>query len=343
MSAWQVAALVVAAALLSASLTGVSIWYARRCGLLDHPGWRRSHAVPTPRGGGIAIGLTVLLAVLLLPLPAFPSWALALSFAAVSLVGWLDDHRSLPVWPRLLVHVLAAVFLSIGFFKQAWADAALSPISLLFLPPLIIVAINFCNFMDGINGIASSQAALVLACCAMLLIPEAPVWAVLFALSAAACLGFLPFNFPRAQTFLGDVGSGSLGLLVAAALLQVWWRADIPAPALLLLVSAFAVDASATLLQRMLQGKRWYRPHREHLYQWWVRSGQSHAAVTLRYAIWTLAMAGLLWLGRHWSAAMWWLLTGVVLAGGGLGWWLGKRQLLRAVRRRRRIERGAVR
>ena len=340
MSAWQIGALTLAAALLTASLTGLSIRYARRSGLLDQPGLRRSHTIPTPRGGGIAIGLTVVLTVLLLPLPAVPAWTLAFSFASVALIGWVDDHRSLPVWPRLLVHVLAAVGLCIGLLNEPWSAAVVPPISLFFLPPLIVAAINFCNFMDGINGIASSQAALVLAYCAALLIPAAPVWALFFALSAAACLGFLPFNFPRARIFLGDVGSGSLGLLVAAALIQVWWQAQIPAPALLLLVSAFAVDASLTLLQRMVQGKRWYRPHREHLYQWWVRSGQSHAEVTARYAAWTLVMAALLLIGRHWSTSTWILLSGGMYASAGALWLLGKRQVLRTAKRRALQPRG---
>ncbi|MBD8524587.1 glycosyltransferase family 4 protein [Pseudoxanthomonas sp. CAU 1598] len=335
----MVGAVAVLAALLSILFTELSIRYALRRGVVDQPGARRSHRVPTPRGGGVAIGLVVLLALILLPLPAPTAWSLGLAVTAVALVGWIDDHRPLPVLPRLTVHLIAACLITFGLFWPAWIVAAAPAWLLVMAPLLIMAAINFCNFMDGINGIASSQAALVLLTCALLIFPAAPVWASFWAAAAAGCLGFLPFNFPRARIFLGDVGSGSLGLLVATALAQLWSIRGVPAGALLVLISAFAIDAGLTLLQRVLQGKRWYRPHREHLYQWWVRSGQSHTKVTLAYGVWTVLMAGLVWLGQGWSERVWNTLALVVMAGGALVWWLGKRRLMSGRRQERRMAR----
>ena len=92
---------------------------------------------------------------------------------------------------------------------------------------------------------------------------------------AAAAAGFLPFNFPRARIFMGDVGSGVLGLLIAVAVL---WQMSAPghrAASGVVLCSAFVTDASCTLVSRIVRGRRWYSAHREHLYQWLVRSGFS--------------------------------------------------------------------
>jgi UDP-N-acetylmuramyl pentapeptide phosphotransferase/UDP-N-acetylglucosamine-1-phosphate transferase len=110
-----------------------------------------------------------------------------------------------------------------------------------------------------------------------------PLW-------AAATAGFLPFNFPRAKIFMGDVGSGVLGLLVALA---VFWQFHSPAGSAfsgLIACSAFVTDATCTLLSRMLQGRRWYSAHREHLYQWLARSGFSHAGVVAWYMGWNFVV-----------------------------------------------------
>lgn len=328
MALLQLGAWMCGAAALSAVLTILSIRYALYRDILDHPGLRRSHSAPTPRGGGVAILAVVLIALFCLPLPQIPAIALGLSVAAVGLIGWWDDHYSLPVLPRLAVHVLAGLMLALGFLDvQKEVSAALIAV-LIAVAFVSVAAINFCNFMDGINGIASSQAALVFSASALLLWPEAAPWATLYAIAAAACLGFLPFNFPRARIFLGDVGSGAIGLLVAAALIQVWLSTRLHPAALFLLVSAFALDAGLTLAQRILQGKRWYKPHREHLFQWWVREGQSHTAVSVRYAVWTLLMMSLVFAGRAWPDQVWNLLGPVLIAVSGLGWWMAKRRLL---------------
>ncbi|HET8897614.1 MAG TPA: glycosyl transferase family 4, partial [Rhodanobacteraceae bacterium] len=107
---------------------------------------------------------------------------------------------------------------------------------------------------------------------------------------AAACLAFLSFNLPPARIFMGDVGSGTLGLLVAAAAALLWRRAPATFWPLLMLCSAFVVDASLTLISRMLRGRRWYTAHREHLYQWRVRCGASHLEVGISYMLWNLLL-----------------------------------------------------
>jgi UDP-N-acetylmuramyl pentapeptide phosphotransferase/UDP-N-acetylglucosamine-1-phosphate transferase len=108
---------------------------------------------------------------------------------------------------------------------------------------------------------------------------------------AAACLGFLPFNFPRARIFLGDVGSTVLGLWIGYVSLEGARRGAFSFGTALIASSAFALDAGATLGTRMLRGKRWWRAHREHLYQWLHRAGFSHSRVVALYLAWNLLVA----------------------------------------------------
>lgn len=314
----------------TAMLTLLAIDYGRRRGLLDQPGQRRSHRQPTPRGGGIAPVTTLLVVISALglrgSLAPWDALALAVALFAVAAIGWADDHRPLGAGTRLAVHAGLAVF-AVSLLLPAggvwlWLVAALAVVS----------AINLCNFMDGINGIATTQAALVAACLGIMLGFADPALSMLAFGLALACLGFLPFNFPRARIFLGDVGSGALGLMVALLGLLAWREGVAGIAALALLPSAFLIDGGLTLLSRAAAGKPLAKAHREHLYQWLVRSGASHAAVTLGYAVWTAAM-GLFFLLRPAGDPL--LTLGLYLAGGLL-WWHGRRRLL-ARRRRRAI------
>jgi len=167
---------------------------------------------------------------------------------------------------------------------------------------------------------------------------------------AAAAAGFLPFNFPRARIFMGDVGSGVVGLLIAVAVL---WQMSAPDTALtsgLVLCSAFVTDASCTLVSRIARGRRWYSAHREHLYQWLVRSGFSHAGVVALYMGWNLVIAlpVVAWINR--APGAWMPIANAnaeMREGSGLGaavlvyalgaivWLLGKRWCLARPARRR--------
>src|SRR5690606_17283104 len=100
--------------------------------------------------------------------------------------------------------------------------------------------------------------------------------------------GFLPFNAPRARIFMGDVGSGALGFLIAAMAWIGILGGALRTSTVLLACSAFTTDATCTLLLRMLGGRRWYSAHREHLYQWLVRGGWSHARTVTCYMAWNL-------------------------------------------------------
>jgi UDP-N-acetylmuramyl pentapeptide phosphotransferase/UDP-N-acetylglucosamine-1-phosphate transferase len=220
-----------------------------------------------------------------------------ISISIVAGVGWIDDHGGVRARSRFAAHCLAAAVLIaapaaiMGLPGQATAPGMLPMYVLAFLFPgfAIVWSVNLHNFMDGIDGLLSVQAIFVFGVLALLCLHAGyPVQAGYSAAFAAATAGFLPFNFPRARVFMGDVGSGVLGLAIAIA---VFWQLLTPGIALgsgIVLCSAFMTDATCTLLSRMLRGRRWYSAHREHLYQWLVRSGFSHVRVVALYMGWNL-------------------------------------------------------
>jgi len=273
----------------SAVLTYAYIHLAARWRIFDVPGGRRLHTQTTLRGGGAAF---VLISAFALAWAGNFAATLALLFLGV--VSFADDVRALSARLRLLVHVCAALLVMGGWAWQShtllsgdavpafivvlhWAFVALAAVAL-------VASINVYNFMDGANGMLGLSTLLVLG--GMALLADSPAITFWLLLCAAALAGFVPYNFPHARVFMGDVGSTALGLLVGVGMIQLW-----PATSFflaLMLPSAFITDATLTLLQRCLKTRRWYTAHRSHLYQWLIRMGHSHTRVSLFYAFWTL-------------------------------------------------------
>lgn len=334
--------MVAGACTLSALTTWSAIRYARHRGLVDLPGRRRSHAAVTPRGGGIGIAL----AAIFVCLGAYhvlgegnDPLRLVFALTLVAAAGWADDHYGLGALPRIAVHAFAcAVFLAPWLTKlfsggEDGVSAVMIGAAFCIAWLACVWSINLHNFMDGINGLLAAQAVFVCTALGVLCLASSAQHALVLFAWAAAVLGFLPFNFPRARIFMGDVGSGVLGLVIAIAILSEG-RA-LAATTGLVLCSAFVADATCTLLSRMLRGRRWYSAHREHLYQWLVRAGLSHAKVVALYMSWNLliALPAVLWMNRVAQNTM---SNEIVPAIGVYGlatgaWWLGKRWCLRRV------------
>lgn len=308
-----------------------AIAYAHRRGMLDQPGQRRSHHIPTPRGGGIGIVLAMLVCLPGALLDSFVPWptdvvaGLVAALLLVALAGWWDDHRSLPILPRfgaqLLAVLLFAAALCAGGLAWWW------------LPVLLLAgawSINLHNFMDGIDGLLAQQA--IFAGIGLALLARGasqPALALACACLAAASLGFWCLNRAPARIFMGDVGSGSVGLLIFAFTAMLW-RVDARLlwPALIL-CSAFVADASLTLLTRFARGRRWYTAHREHLYQWLVRCGLTHARGGMIYMAWNLLFAApLAWLASGHPSLGLPITMGAYLAAAVL-WLVSKRRCLR--------------
>lgn len=286
---------------LSWALTVAMRRYAIRSELLDRPNDRSSHAVPTPRGGGLAIVASFLLLTLALhwivPLPAPLRASLLGSAALVAWVGWLDDRHTLAARWRFFAHVVAAawsVWLMDGIppvpafghhLDLGWLGTGLAVTYLVWMT-------NLFNFMDGIDGIAGIEAVTVAAggAACWWLATGSPLWALPLLL-AAAVGGFLLLNFPPAKIFMGDVGSGFIGMVLGVLSLwtaqqatQVYW-------AWFILIGCFMVDATTTLLRRVRRGERFYEAHRSHAYQYASRRHGSHQAVSL-----AVGAINLLWL-----------------------------------------------
>ena len=305
---------------------GVARRYALRRALLDQPGVRRSHVVPTPRGGGAAIAVSLLVAAAVLAwrlpgqAPLFGGFGCGL--ALVALVGWADDHRPLAAALRLVVHAVAAAVFALAAWWQA-GDPLVAAVA--FVAPLVLV--NAWNFMDGIDGLAATQAILVA------MVPAAlagfPGWALGTALAASA-LGFLPWNFPHARLFLGDVGSGAIGFAIGALVAMATAAGGGHALLLVLLpLSAFLLDTGLTLLRRLLSRERWWEPHVTHAFQVAARR-HGHVKVTLAFTTWAVATVALAWVFRDAAFTSLIILLGLVYVVGAAGWGLSRRQRIRA-------------
>jgi Fuc2NAc and GlcNAc transferase len=273
---------------------GVRAFLARH-GMMDFPNARSSHSVPVPRGGGVGIVVVFLSAVVwLLSRQAVPvklAWVLLGGGLAIAAVGLADDRFKLTPWPRLIVHSLAAAWavwsldpirpLQFGGdnFFWSWVSRGAAFAGLIWLT-------NLFNFMDGIDGLAGMEAVCVSGFGAVLLFLNGlPSYARLSWALAAASLGFLVWNWPPAKTFMGDVGSGFLGFTLGTlALFSSKADPELIWPWLILL-AAFLVDATATLLRRMFSRARWYEAHRSHAYQHAAQTMGSHAKVTLAVAV----------------------------------------------------------
>lgn len=276
-----------AAALLSGLGTWGMIKIAHRHDLLDHPNHRSSHQQPTPRGGGLAFVMVYLLGcgifwqAGLLTAPVLGSALLA--FVLVAGVGFMDDKRHIPARWRLLVHFIGVGVVLLGVGLPVITDNLLLHTGL-YLAVWVggVWIINLVNFMDGVDGLAAME----LACVAVLLVTCPGVgldtqvgWLAL--LLVAVLLGFLWFNFPPAAIFMGDVGSGFLGMVAVLLLLLAWHGGVQLLCAGVILLAVFFVDASVTLIRRLISGQAVYQAHRLHAYQKLARHFNSHKKVTL--------------------------------------------------------------
>jgi len=304
-------AVAIAACVVSFAVTWATRRYALRRGLLDHPNERSSHELPTPRGAGIAIAIAFLAA-----LPVL-WWKGALSndlfvalFGAgsfIALVGFVDDHRHVPARWRLVAHGCAAVWvlfwlgplppLVVGgvAIAPAWLATAAAAVYIVWL-------LNLYNFMDGIDGIASIEAITVCIGGGLLYwlcFPGSTLW-VTPLLLLASVTGFLFWNYPPARVFMGDAGSGFLGVILAAFAVhslmlgqQFFWIWTI-------LLGVFVVDATTTLLRRWRRREPLAKAHRSHAYQYASRL-RGHATVSLFVGAvnlcWLLPLALLVALG----------------------------------------------
>lgn len=282
-------------------LTAALRKYAISRSLMDIPNARSSHMIATPRGGGVAIVVAFVMSLVFLYFAELMSPAAFVANAgaglAIALIGFMDDHGHIAARWRLLGHFASAVWLlawigglppldAFGFsVNLGWAGHVLAAFYLVWL-------LNLYNFMDGIDGIASVEA--ICACLGACLLYwlsglDSLIWAPL--LLAASVAGFLYWNFPPARIFMGDAGSGFLGIVLGGLSLQAAWASAPMFWAWLILLGVFIVDATFTLFRRLLRGDKVYEAHRSHAYQFASRRCGKHLPVTM-----AVGVINILWL-----------------------------------------------
>jgi len=274
--------------------------YALKKNIIDNPNERSSHSVPTPRGGGVAVVCSYLSALAILiytqQLTAHVGLTLITAGFVIALLGFLDDHGHINSMLRLAIHFLVAiaVVISLGGFAEVMV---FNGIQLGFLANIIAVLflvwlLNLYNFMDGINGIASVEAITTTASMAILyFLLNTSLNSDMLWLLAACVFGFLLWNFPKAKIFMGDACSGFLGLTLGILALIALKENVALFCAWIICLGVFVVDATYTLIKRVVNGYKMYDAHRSHSYQILSRKWNSHTPVTL-----VVVAINLLWL-----------------------------------------------
>ncbi|MFK7800608.1 MAG: glycosyltransferase family 4 protein [Anaerolineae bacterium] len=291
--------------------------YVLKQDILDIPNHRSSHKVPTPSGGGLVMVIAVLVGLLIYLFIYEPNELTTLGFyifgaAAIALVSWIDDVRTLPAYIRFGIHFLCAglVIWKISYFSSftfpTLGTTFIGTFGVFFTFLWLSGLTNAYNFMDGIDGIAGGQAAVAGLGWAIigwwLDDPIIILWGILIAFSA---LGFLFHNWSPATIFMGDVGSAFLGYTFATLPVFLYYRhanTELGQYAILvgvLLVWPFILDAFFTFFRRLLKGENVFKPHRSHLYQKLIISGYQHQFVSSLYILLAFTALPLLWLARE--------------------------------------------
>jgi UDP-N-acetylmuramyl pentapeptide phosphotransferase/UDP-N-acetylglucosamine-1-phosphate transferase len=275
--------------------TALTVRVLGRRAVLDVPNRRSSHSRPTVRGGGIglATGTLVVLAISHTDLVGSAGLALLIAGLGFGAIGFVDDLTSaLVVTIRLMLQLVVAAAVVAVLWEHTSQGALLAALAGALATLWIISFVNAFNFMDGINGISCAQT--IVAGVAFGLIArhehQLALQAAAFALVAGS-IGFAPFNFPTARTFLGDVGSYFAGAWLAV-LVVVGLRGSIPAEAMVAPVALYVADTGVTLARRVHRHEAWHQAHRQHTYQRLVDLGWSHTKTTgLVFTLVTLCSA----------------------------------------------------
>ncbi len=305
-------------AAISGILTRGVYRYAIARQVLDYPNSRSAHTQLVPRGGGVAIAATFLGAVITVGAASLLALPVVVGLVGAGLVvmgvGFIDDHRQVPVASRLAVHFLSALWLlywfgglppvalPAGSVDFGWFGFVIGAVGLVWL-------LNLYNFMDGVDGIAAIEAVTVCLAAAYLYSADPRLtgewW--LPVMLAMAALGFLPLNWPPARMFMGDAGSGFLGIMLGGLILRA---ASLVPNALwmwLILLGVFIVDTGVTLVFRLIRRERLHEAHFGHVYQLLARSWGAHRPVTL-----LVATINVLWLFPLAMLVQWAWLSGLV-------------------------------
>jgi Fuc2NAc and GlcNAc transferase len=273
------------------------LYLASRWQLYDLPNERSAHKQPIPGGGGVGLLLGLLCGVALYGqlTSGWPAvyWQLLGAASVLALIGLVDDIKGLPVLLRFLLY--AAITLVAIEWQSLYAALWISAVAAVY----VLWMLNLYNFMDGIDGLAASEACFVCLAAALLsyLLGASEWYSLICLFTACACMGFLYWNWSPARLFMGDTGSIALGFLLAMLSLLGTREGGLPLLSWLILLGVFITDASYTLVWRIFTGQAFTEAHSLHLYQRLSRHWDSHARVGCGLAavnlFWLLPIASL--------------------------------------------------
>jgi UDP-N-acetylmuramyl pentapeptide phosphotransferase/UDP-N-acetylglucosamine-1-phosphate transferase len=264
----------------------VTIPWLRRLAAIDMPGLRSSHAIPTPRGGGLPIVVGLVAAVALIRGAAAVPVGAAVGFFGA--LGFVDDLRGLNAIRRLALQCAGSVGVAALLISPLHLRLALLAALTLLTAVWLIGFVNAFNFMDGVNGISAAHALIggvAYACFGQA--RQDPFLVAMGLAVAVGALAFLPWNAVRARVFLGDVGSYALGAALAVLAVTALIH-GLPVEASLGPLALYLADTAWTLQRRVRAGERWTEAHRTHTYQRWCDVGWTHQEVTLVTAATTI-------------------------------------------------------
>ncbi len=273
-----------------------SMWLAGRVGAIDMPGKYKIHARPIPRLGGLGIllafGLTSSGLLLSLDIPAIVYRQLIVLLTlllGVAAIGFLDDVRGVREWIKFVWEGIIALILISLLDAQSWWLAVIAWF-------WIVGLINGYNFLDGMDGLAASAAAInLLALAAMCIISGNGVLAIIAGALATATLGFLRYNWPPATIFMGDIGSLSLGFMISALSLLLVINENFSFNAVLAVILAASLplgDVSLTFLRRLVNRKPLFPADRGHFYDQMVDQGDLSKLKAVCLAMLTATVVG---------------------------------------------------
>ncbi len=261
------------------AFTRYLIGFSVRRQIIAIPNERSSHSTPVPKIGGLSVVLALMCCALGIEVFLAPAGHeftfLAVGMLGIGVTGLADDTRELNALLRggIYLCVCYLFLLATGAWTMLFSPHGL--VLLLIAGLGMAWLVNLYNFMDGADGLAASQAIAATLPALLFFHLQHELSAFLLCLALVASVsGFLYWNFPPARIFMGDTGSCALGFFFAAmvvlsadsVLLWIW----------LLSLSCFVTDATLTLCRRMLHGEAWHMAHRGHVYQLYLRAGNSH-------------------------------------------------------------------
>jgi len=310
---------------------------------IAEPNDRSLHKKSTPSGGGLAMVVGILLVEVWQQLHGgsfFPNALTLVGFIGIAGISFLDDRQPIRSSIRLTIHLGGALCLVLsGLSVSAISLPGIfaEPVALgwIGIPLAVVFTVwftNLYNFMDGMDGFAGGMTVFGFAGCALLAWAQDDASLALFcAVIAASGAGFLCWNFPPAKIFLGDVAAAPLGYLVAVVTFLGVKNQSLDLWQPIIIFSPFWVDATATLLRRLVQKERIWEAHRTHGYQRLANAGWGHRKTALaEYGLMLIMVVAAWWFGEMESQGQLLLLLAIILLF--LLLWFGVRAVERSYR-----------